>query len=196
TGSPLAPEVEARETGANAHSVLRHISLQEDTARAATKDPSLEPPEFVAALTRDLETADAFELDARLRRAVRLESRRWARLAARLEQVVVLGLPRALGLASIDAYAEDSLGVAPGSARALLRIARDAAECPALGKAFAMGRISWVQAHALVPLLLEPAAARHRATWVRFAERVSVRRLSDDIERALAAGTFAAPSLA
>jgi hypothetical protein len=52
-----------------------------------------------------------------------------------------------------------------------------------------------VQAHVLVPLLLEPAAARHRCDWVEHAQRVSVRRLSDDVERALALGDFAPPPL-
>jgi len=97
----------------------------------------------------------------------------------------------AIGYSSLDAYAEERLGMAPSRARALLRIARAASECPPLRKAFATGRLSWVQAHALVPLLLEPASARHRRAWVRHAERVSVRRLSDDIESALGHGRFA-----
>ena len=65
-----------------------------------------------------------------------------------------------------------------------------------LRAAFAEGRLSWVQAHILVPLLLEPAAARHREGWVAHAQRVTVRRLGDDVERALALGDFAPPPLA
>jgi hypothetical protein len=83
--------------------------------------------------------------------------------------------------------------MAASRARALLRVARAGSECPPLRKAFATGRLSWVQAHSLVPLMLEPAAARHRAAWVRHAERVTVRRLTDDVERALAMGAFAPP---
>ena len=60
--------------------------------------------------------------------------------------------------------------------RALLRVRRAGSECPPLRKAFATGQLSWVQAQALVPLMLEPAATRHRAAWVRHAARVSVRR--------------------
>jgi len=52
-----------------------------------------------------------------------------------------------------------------------------------------------VQAHTLVPVLLEPAAA-HREGWVMHAQRVTVRRLGDDVERALARGDFAPPQLA
>jgi hypothetical protein len=57
------------------------------------------------------------------------------------------------------------------------------------------GRLSWVQADRPVPLLLEPGAARHRDAWVEHAERVSVRRLGDEVERALVLGEFAPPPL-
>ncbi len=40
------------------------------------------------------------------------------------------------------------------------------------------------------------AAARHREGWVAHAQRLSVRRLGDDVERALATGVFAPPPLA
>jgi len=47
-----------------------------------------------------------------------------------------------------------------------------------------------------VPLLLEPGAARYRSEWVAHAQRVTMRRLGDDVERALALGDFAPPPLA
>ncbi len=197
-GARAVPDHIARATDADAKSVPHH-SLERSEGEPVNADPApldRSPPAFAAALTRDLDSADAFELDARLCRAVRLETRRLARLAGQLERVIVLGLPRAIGYASLDAYAEDRLGMAPSRARALLRVARAASECAPLRQAFATGGLSWVQAHALVPLLSEPAAARHRADWVRHAERVSVRRLSDDIEGALATGAFVPPSRA
>ncbi len=86
--------------------------------------------------------------------------------------------------------------MAASRARALLRIERAARVCPPLRVAFAEGRLSWVQAHALVPLVLEPAAARHREVWVAHAQRVSVRRLGDDVARALTRGEWAPPPLA
>jgi hypothetical protein len=138
---------------------------------------------FVRELEHDLDTADAFELDARLRRAVRLEARRLARVAVLLEWW-------GAGHLGLDTYAQERLGMAPSRARALLRIARTARRCPELRAAFESGRISWVQAHALVPLLLEPGAEAHRAAWIARAERVSVRRLRDEVGRALATGVF------
>jgi hypothetical protein len=157
--------------------------------------PALPDPE-VAALEHGLESADAFELDRRLRLAVQLEARGLARVAARLSDVVAWGLHRDLGFRSVDTYAEERLGMAASRARALLRIERAGRVCPALREAFAEGHISWVQAHTLVPLLLEPAASRHRSDWVVHAQRVTVRRLGDDVERALALGDFAPPPLA
>src|SRR5262249_46569877 len=133
--------------------------------------------------------------DRRLRVAVRMEARGLARIASLLYDVVTWGLHRDLGFCSVDAYAWERLGMAPSRARALLRIERVARVCPALREAFADGRISWVQAHALVPLLLEPGAARHRQAWVAHVQRVTMRRLNDDVERALALGEFAPPPL-
>jgi hypothetical protein len=109
--------------------------------------------------------------------------------------VVAWGLHRDLGFRSVDAYAEQRLGMAPSRARALLRIERAKRVCPPLREAFTSGRLSWLQAHALVPLLLEPSAARHREAWVEHAQRVTFRRLGDDVERALALGEFAPPPL-
>ncbi|MGH7336824.1 MAG: hypothetical protein ACREI7_04545, partial [Myxococcota bacterium] len=85
--------------------------------------------------------------------------------------------------------------MAPSRARALLRIERTAKVCPPLREAFANGRLSWVQAYTLAPLLLEPGAGRYREDWIEHAQRITVRRLGDDVERALALGEFAPPSL-
>src|SRR4030095_9594767 len=127
---------------------------------------------------------------------VESESRGLARVAALLTDVVVWGLHRDLGFRSVDGYAEDRLGMAPSRARALLRIERAARVCAPLREAFGEGHLSWVPAHILVPLLLAPAAARHREGWVAHAQRVTVRRLGDDVERALALGDYAPPPLA
>jgi hypothetical protein len=149
----------------------------------------------VAALEQGLEDCDAFELDRRLRRAVDLEARGHARVASLLSDVVIWGLHRDLGYRSVDSYAEERLAMAPSRARALLRIERAARVCPPLREAFTKGRLSWVQAYALVPLLLEPAAGPYREGWVAHAQRITVRRLGDDVERALALGQFAPPPL-
>jgi HNH endonuclease len=172
--------------------VPRDAELREFTGPCADATPlaAESPSPFCVDLERDLDTADASELDARLCRALRLEARRLARVAMLLDEVVRQRRQRAWGFRGLDRYAEERLGMAPSRARALLRVARAARHCPPLHEAFATGRISWVQAHALVAVLLEPEAAPHRGAWVAHAERVSVRRLSDDVAKALAAGEY------
>jgi hypothetical protein len=149
----------------------------------------------VEALERDLDGADAFEIDRRLRAAVRLEARTLAGAARLLADVVARRLHCDLGYRSVDAYAEDRLGIAPSRARALLRVEWAARACPPLRAAFAAGRVSWVQAYALVPLLLEPASRGRRAGWISHAAQVSVRRLRDDVARAFASGDLSVPRL-
>ncbi len=181
-----------------AHARDRGGSRVESSEIVGRRVPSLAPPPSpeIAALERGLAEADAFELDRRLRLAVRMEARGLARVARLLADVVAWGLHRDAGYNGLDRYAEERLGISASRARALLRIERAARTCAPLREALAAGRLSWVQAHALVPLLLEAASGRHRAEWVDHAQRVSVRRLGDDVERALASGDFAPPPLA
>jgi len=55
-----------------------------------------------------------------------------------------------------------------------------------LARAWRTGTLSWVKAGALVPLVSADPLGRFVADWVRWAGRVTVRRLRDDVERALA----------
>ncbi len=80
--------------------------------------------------------------------------------------------------------------MAPRKAQALLRLERVATLCPPLREAYRRGRLSWVQAHVLVPLLALEHAFPWRAAWVAHAQRVSVRRLEDDVDRAIASGVL------
>jgi hypothetical protein len=152
------------------------------------------PPE-IDALVRGLDAADALDLDRRLRAALRLEARAMARVARHLTALAAWKGWRELGFRSLDAYAEERLGMSARRARGLLRVETAASGCPELRDAFASGRLSWAQAQTLLPLLMDPAAARHRAKWLAHARRVSFRRLSDDVERALATGDFPVPPL-
>ena len=130
----------------------------------------------IAPLEGGLDTADAFELDARLRRAVRLEQRLDAELAPLLAS---------LALPSLEAFARERLGMSPRKARALRRIGRAAAGCPELGAAFRSGRLSWVQVQAILPVLWLCPSEGSRAHWIEFAAQVSVRRLQDEVDDAL-----------
>jgi hypothetical protein len=96
----------------------------------------------------------------------------------------------ALGLRSLDAYARERLGISPRKARALLRVERACALSPALAAAWRSGALTWSQAQALVALVLAPGSEPFHAAWMERAAGVSVRRLEDDVEDALASGAF------
>ena len=54
-----------------------------------------------------------------------------------------------------------------------------------LRDAYRSGRLSWVKAHGLLPLLLLDIEGEWRPVWVAWAECVTVRRLEQDVERVL-----------
>jgi hypothetical protein len=143
-------------------------------------------PAFLDPLLSGLEQADAFELDARLRRAVRLEQRLDAQIAPLLAQVTASAYAWRTRPWSLAAFARERLGMSPRKARALLRLERLGAVCPALRAAFRDGALSWLQAQILAPLLLVDAGGEWRTAWLRFAERVTVRRLDEAVGRAFA----------
>ena len=143
-------------------------SYEDEPAPVPANVCALPGPDPVAPLLADLELADAFELDARLRRAVRMEQRLDAELAP------------LLGVVS-----PEHLGLSPRKARALQRIERVSERCPELRAAFRSGRLSWVQVQAILPVLFLEGSRGSRAWWIEHAGRVSVRRLYDDVDRAL-----------
>jgi len=154
-----------------------------DTASEA--QPVALPP-FVAALLEGLEEATPRELDARLRRAVRLEQGAAARLGAELLALATTRGFRDLGYGSLDAYARERLGMAASRAKALLAIERGCELSPALRAGWREGRLSWSQAQELLPLVRLGHAQRWMGAWVARAQEVTVRRLRDDVEAALA----------
>ena len=154
-----------------------------DESLGTLEIPAAERPEFLAGLVEGLDAADARALDARLRRAVALEQRREAALGSLLERVAALHLYLGRGHACLETWASDRLGMSPRKAWALLRIERAGRSCPELRTAYAEGRLSWVQAQALLPVvLMSPSRA---ADWVAWAGQVTVRRLRDDADRAV-----------
>ncbi len=152
-----------------------------------------ELPPFLRTLIDRLLEADAFELDARLRRAVALEQRAWSEVGALLSIVASERLFLDAGYPSLESYARDRLGISPRKARALLRLERAGAACPELLACYRDGQLSWTQAQALVPILLLDHAVPWRAGWIEHALHVSIRRLEEDVERAIAFEELAPP---
>jgi hypothetical protein len=85
--------------------------------------------------------------------------------------------------------------MSPRKAQALLRLERAGDLCSELRAAFRDGALSWVQAHALVPVLALEHAQPWRAAWVAHPAAVSVRRLEEDVERAIVTGRLDPRSL-
>jgi hypothetical protein len=133
-----------------------------------------------------VEDADAFGLDERLRRALVRERRLEARIAPLLVLVWGRGVHRALGFTTREGYARERLGMDATRARALVRLERACAETPPLAHAWRTGALSWVKAALLVPLVSADPLGRFVPGWVSWAGRVTVRRLREDAERALA----------
>jgi hypothetical protein len=143
---------------------------------------------LIAELRDGLAQADASELDRRLRRAVALERGLLCRMGPLLAEVADGRLYRDLGLRSLDAYARERLGVAPRKARALLRVERACRRSRLLRAAWQRGSVSWSQAQALVAIVQAPGSEPFQAGWLERALRVTVRRLEDDVDRALTTG--------
>jgi hypothetical protein len=145
----------------------------------------LELPAFLQSLLANLEETDAFQLDRRLRHVVALEQRFDAALGALLFQVAHEQRYRLYGAPDLEAYARERLGISPRKVRALVRLERTSLRCPALARAYREGRVSWVRAHTLIPVLLLAPGHTQRRAWIAWATQVSVRRLQDDVDRAL-----------
>ena len=145
----------------------------------------VELPPFLRPLLRNLDAADPFDLDLRLRRAVRLEQRLDAEIAPLLRYVSASEYPWRTRYQTLAIFARECLGMSPRKARALLRLERVGDRCPELRAAYRDGVLSWVQAQLLAPLLLGAAEGDWRRRWVDWAQGVTVRRLEENIDRAL-----------
>jgi len=69
-------------------------------------------------------------------------------------------------------------------------VERACALAPAFRDAWHTGRLSWCQAQALVPLVLADGSEPFHSAWLERAAGVTLRRLEDDVDHALAAGRF------
>jgi len=120
---------------------------------------------------------DAFALDAHLLAAgvaVRCVEPRIGRL---LRLLADHRLYRLLGHASLERYVRARLGLGQRKAWALLKIERGACRAPGFAEAYAAGRLSWLQALTLLPVV----DRQTEAAWLERAEAVTLRRLRDEV---------------
>jgi hypothetical protein len=159
--------------------------VRERALRPADRAGPRALPPWLAALAVGLESADAFELDRRLRLAVRFEQTLDAAIAPLLRRVSAVEFEWRSDYWKLAAYAREQLGMSASKARSLLRLERAGDVCPQLRRAWRSGRLSWVKARILAPLFLLDLEGEWRPRWVAWAERVTARRLERDVERAL-----------
>jgi hypothetical protein len=160
-------------------------STSRDDAAGEPRLPARELPRQVGALAAGLEDADPFELDRRLCLGLQLEQTLDAALAPLLRRVTCSEYEWRGAYQTLARFAEDRLGMSGRKARTLLRLERAGDVCPELRAAYRGGRLSWVKAQCLVPLFLLDIPGEWRPAWLAWAERVTVRRLEQDVERAL-----------
>ena len=157
--------------------------------RPPMPDAFAEASASLAPLLAALDEADAFELDRRLRAVLRLEQTLEAAIAPLLRIVTCPHYEWDHAYWALSDFAAEQLGMSPSKARALLRIERAGDACPELRASFREGRLSWAKAQCLLPLVRLDidgvGAPDWRARWVAWAERVTLRRLEADVERAL-----------
>jgi len=97
------------------------------------------------------------------------------RLLARFAR---LSLHRHIGYRSMGAYAGERLGMCERKARSLARLEADRADGRGqLAAVYRCGRLSWLRALILLPVLSEDNAS----AWIERATRVTVRRLQDEV---------------
>jgi hypothetical protein len=158
-----------------------------DTVPTGADGEEAAPPRPAAldALLRDLDTAGAFELDRRLCAVVEMERALDARIGPLLDLVARRRIHVALGFPTLEAYARERLGLDPSWARALLRIEYAARMSPAFAQAYRRGALTALQARTLLPVVLEELSEGATAAWIARARRFTLRRLRDDVERAL-----------
>ncbi len=158
---------------------------EEEDFTAGTRVRSAGIPGEVLRLATGLLDANAHALDRRLRRAIELEQTLDASIAPLLRAVTSAEYEWQDAYRTLAAFARDVLGMSPRKARALLRLERIGDVCPELREAYRAGRLSWVKAQCLIPLLAIEMEGEWRQAWVDWAGQVTVRRLVADVERAL-----------
>lgn len=139
-------------------------------------------PEDVTRLAVDAEDLEAFALDERLRHVVQAMQRLSWQTGRLLRLFLDRRLYALMGFPSAARYLRERLGVSERKARALVALERKTWEAPVFGDAYRAGDLSWVRALALLPVLTESTAP----AWIARAQSVTVRRLGDEVEWALA----------
>jgi hypothetical protein len=139
-------------------------------------------PDDLRRLGEGCERLDGFTLDHRLRLVVRALQRIDWETGRLLRQLSARGLYRRLGYPALHHYVASRLAISPRKARALISIECRSREAPVLAAAYRDGVLSWLRVLTLLPVAREEVAE----AWVARARTVTLRRLADEVDWALA----------
>src|SRR2546428_3953360 len=200
-GAELAPWQAAEAIGAEGLSAPESVPAPRSSVAVPVPDPD-EPvvdcprvdeaiPEDVERLVWDCNCVHVFRLGEKLR-ACLLHMRRidW-QMGRLLRLFIELRLHRFFGLPSSARYVPQRLGLSTRKARALVALERRTSHVPALADAYREGRISWIGALTLLPVVSEA----HGEAWVARAGEVTLRRLVAEVEWALESRCGSPPPL-
>ncbi|OLE65784.1 MAG: hypothetical protein AUG03_03010 [Acidobacteria bacterium 13_1_20CM_2_68_14] len=164
------------EASAAVREALASIGASADPEAILSERPPVEQRADSVAGIRDDEL-DAWELDADLRRLVRLRQSLAWRQGRLLATFASLRLHRDLGFDTFDDWAGDRLAMSPRRARYLVSLDRRLRDLALLADAYRRGLVSWCQARLLIRVVRPATQSR----WIRYARQVTVRRLEDVI---------------
>lgn len=140
-------------------------------------------PADVMRLGAEADELDPFALDARMRAVVQaMHGIDW-QMGRLLRVFLDRRLHRLMGFPSAARWLRERLGLSARKARALVAVERKTWEAPAFADAYRGGELSAARALAILPVVQEGTAA----AWVARGRQVTVRRLVDEVEWALAA---------
>ena len=141
-----------------------------------------QPPSSIAALACGVDGCSAREIDRRLREVLAFLQQIDLEMGRILRQMVDRRLFRELGCESLERYAAERLDCSPRTARRLVELARLEHRAPPVADAYRTGGLSAFQASTLARVV-DHASAR---AWVERARRMTLRRLEDEADAALA----------
>ncbi len=164
------------EASAAVREALSSIGVSADPETILSERASAGGREALTMPNRDDEI-DAWELDADLRRLVRLRQSLAWRQGRLLATFASLRLHGELGFHTFDGWVGERLAMSPRRARYLVSLERRLRDLPLVADAYRRGLVSWCHARLLVRIVRPATQAR----WIRYARQVTVRRLDDVI---------------
>ena len=153
-------------------------ALEEQTNRWAYLGWEMPQVEVTADLSIP-DDARAFEVDRRLRQAVRLSQHADWYLACMLYTFSNYRLAERAQFASFQHYVRERLGLSGSTARKLVRLRREFFFFPAVRDAYRQGKLTQTQAE----LVCRAASDETEVAWLEYAYVVSARQLQDDVRR-------------